>query len=201
MVRRGYVAAVSAPVEEGRSRLVIIAERATGTGRVDPEPEIAAVRDKVSKRFGVDVADILLLPAGLYLALPAASWPAKPPRRLTLAAHWLGGPSDAEPTRRSVPQDWCRHSVRQPATVTRHRDGRLVLAGVRRGQWSCAHCVMQRQSPPAGDWSTAAVAVHPGLTVRSAALPGAHARQSPFEVSAGGDAGASPSTRIECGSP
>ncbi|MCB0930385.1 MAG: AMP-binding protein [Mycobacterium sp.] len=64
LVRRGYVAAVSAPVEEGRSRLVIIAERATGTGRVDPEPEIAAVRDKVSKRFGVDVADILLLPAG-----------------------------------------------------------------------------------------------------------------------------------------
>jgi hypothetical protein len=36
-----------------------------------------------------------------------------------------------------------------------------------------------------GDWSTAAVAVHPGQRVRAAALDNAHAADAPFEVRAG----------------
>ncbi len=45
LVRRGYVAAVSAPVDgAGAERLVILAERATGTSRTDPGPAIEAIR-------------------------------------------------------------------------------------------------------------------------------------------------------------
>ncbi len=57
-VRRGYVTAVAAP------DLVIVAERATGTGRLDPTQAIAAIRDLVAERHGVVPAEVLLLPAG-----------------------------------------------------------------------------------------------------------------------------------------
>lgn len=58
LVRRGYVAAFTAP------GLVIVAERAPGTGRTDPRSAISAIRDAVSQRHGVTVTDIRLLPAG-----------------------------------------------------------------------------------------------------------------------------------------
>lgn len=65
LVRRGYAVAISAPVgDEGRDQLVLIAERATGTSRSDPAPAIAAIRELVSQRHGLDAADILFLPAG-----------------------------------------------------------------------------------------------------------------------------------------
>jgi fatty-acyl-CoA synthase len=65
LVRRGYVAAISAPRgEDGRDQLVIVAERATGTSRSDPGPAITSVREVVCKRHGVEAADVLLLPAG-----------------------------------------------------------------------------------------------------------------------------------------
>lgn len=74
MVRRGYVTAFSAPADElpgsGTSngdtgqRLVIIAERAAGTSRDDPQPAIAAIRKTVSQRHGVTVADVCFLPVG-----------------------------------------------------------------------------------------------------------------------------------------
>lgn len=65
LVRRGYVAAISAPLgDERQDRLVIITERATGTGRSDPGAAIAAVRELVLRRHGVQPADVLLLPAG-----------------------------------------------------------------------------------------------------------------------------------------
>ena len=51
------------------------------------------------------------------------------------------------------------------------------------GRALIALCSVNRHTQ--GDWSTAAVGVHPGLTVRSGALRGARARQSPFAVSAG----------------
>lgn len=51
------------------------------------------------------------------------------------------------------------------------------------GRALIALCSVNRH--PHGDWSTAAVAVHPGLTVHAGALPGAKARHSPFTVSAG----------------
>ena len=63
LVRRGYVAAISAPVD-GAERLVVIAERATGTSRSDPSEAAEAIRLAVKRRHGLDVADILLLPAG-----------------------------------------------------------------------------------------------------------------------------------------
>lgn len=53
------------------------------------------------------------------------------------------------------------------------------------GRALIALCSVNRH--PNGDWSTAAVAVHPGLAVRSGALTGSLARHSPFRVSAGDD--------------
>lgn len=59
MVRRGYVTAFAAP-----DGLVVIAERATGTSRADPEPAKAAIRAAVLARHKVSVADVRFLPAG-----------------------------------------------------------------------------------------------------------------------------------------
>lgn len=58
LVRRGYVAAFTAP------DLVVVAERATGTSRSDPQPAVAAIRTAVAQQHGVTPADIILLPAG-----------------------------------------------------------------------------------------------------------------------------------------
>ena len=63
MVRRGYVTAFSVPDNVGQG-LVIIAERAAGTSRADPQPAIEAIREAVSNRHGLTVADVRLLPAG-----------------------------------------------------------------------------------------------------------------------------------------
>lgn len=60
MVRHGYAVAFCTDDE----RLVIVAERATGTGRADPAPAIAAIAAAVARRHGLDVADVRLLPAG-----------------------------------------------------------------------------------------------------------------------------------------
>ena len=60
LVRRGYIAAFTAADEQ----VVIIAERAAGTSRSDPAPAIEAIRSAVSRRHGVRVADVRLLPAG-----------------------------------------------------------------------------------------------------------------------------------------
>jgi fatty-acyl-CoA synthase len=75
MVRRGYVTAFSVPANElpgsatpdtdiAGQRLVIIAERAAGTSRDDPQPAIEAIRTAVSHRHGLSVADVRFLPAG-----------------------------------------------------------------------------------------------------------------------------------------
>lgn len=58
LVRRGYVTAFTAP------DLVIVAERAPGTTRLDPQPAIDAIGTAVARRHGVTVADVVLLPAG-----------------------------------------------------------------------------------------------------------------------------------------
>ncbi|MGE5698256.1 MAG: fatty acyl-AMP ligase [Candidatus Sericytochromatia bacterium] len=63
LVRKGYVAAFSVPDGTGE-RLVIIAERAAGTGRADPTEAIEAIRSALSDRHGVPVSDVKLLPAG-----------------------------------------------------------------------------------------------------------------------------------------
>ncbi|HYB38760.1 MAG TPA: fatty acyl-AMP ligase [Mycobacterium sp.] len=74
-VRRGYVTAFSVPANElpgtdtsgteaTSERLVIIAERAAGTGRADPKPAIEAIRAAVLHRHGLSVFDVRFLPAG-----------------------------------------------------------------------------------------------------------------------------------------
>jgi fatty-acyl-CoA synthase len=63
MVRRGYVTAFCVPAD-GEQRLVVIAERAAGTGRDDPHPAVEAIRNAVSRRHGVTVSDVRFLPAG-----------------------------------------------------------------------------------------------------------------------------------------
>ena len=66
-VRAGYVAAFSVPsdtLDGSGERLVIVAERAAGAGKVDPKPVINEVRAAVSRRHGLHVADVLLVAAG-----------------------------------------------------------------------------------------------------------------------------------------
>ncbi|ACC41275.1 nitrate ABC transporter substrate-binding protein [Mycobacterium marinum] len=75
MVRRGYVTAFAAPANElptaqdsdshnTSPQLVVIAERAAGTSRDDPQPAIEAIRAAVANRHGLAVAEVRLLPAG-----------------------------------------------------------------------------------------------------------------------------------------
>ncbi|HWT48956.1 MAG TPA: fatty-acid--CoA ligase, partial [Mycobacterium sp.] len=54
----------AANTETTSPRLVIIAERAAGTSRDDPQPAIEAIRDAVSHRHGLTVSDVRFLPAG-----------------------------------------------------------------------------------------------------------------------------------------
>ena len=63
LVRRGYAVAFAVPDDTG-DRLVIIVERAPGTGRADPTPAIEAIRAAVWDRHRVSVSDVRLLPAG-----------------------------------------------------------------------------------------------------------------------------------------
>lgn len=63
-VRAGYVAAFSVPGESAGERLVIIAERAPGAGKVDPAEIAEAIRAAVSRRHGMAVADIRMVAAG-----------------------------------------------------------------------------------------------------------------------------------------
>lgn len=63
MVRDGYVVAFAVPAEDAE-QLVIVAERATGTGRKDPASAIAAIRAEVQRVHGVSAADIRFVRAG-----------------------------------------------------------------------------------------------------------------------------------------
>ncbi|MGV0735690.1 fatty acyl-AMP ligase [Mycobacterium syngnathidarum] len=68
LVRRGYVTAFTVtpdPSGDGDgARLVVIAERAAGTSRVDPREATEAIRAAVADRHGLTVADLRFLPAG-----------------------------------------------------------------------------------------------------------------------------------------
>ncbi|WP_240563019.1 fatty acyl-AMP ligase [Mycobacterium sp. IS-1264] len=65
-VRSGYVAAFSVPANDGfGERVVIVAERAPGTGRADLQPVIDAIRAAVSRRHRLPLADVLLVAAGV----------------------------------------------------------------------------------------------------------------------------------------
>jgi fatty-acyl-CoA synthase len=94
IVRRGYVAAFSVPANElpdgigddGGDCLVIVAERASGTRRVEPQPTIEAIRAAVSRLHGLPVADVRLLSAG---AIPRTT--SGKLARLACRAQYLGG--------------------------------------------------------------------------------------------------------------
>ncbi|TGD88341.1 fatty-acid--CoA ligase [Mycolicibacterium sp. CH28] len=72
LVRRGYVTAFSLPANEipgidtdvVAEQLVIIAERAAGTNRADPQAAVAALRAAVEERHGIVAMRIHLVPAG-----------------------------------------------------------------------------------------------------------------------------------------
>ncbi|MEB3030606.1 fatty acyl-AMP ligase [[Mycobacterium] nativiensis] len=66
MVRAGYAVAFTVPAAAS-DELVIIAERATGTGRKDPAPAIEAIRSAVKRVHGLTAGDVRFVPAG---ALP-----------------------------------------------------------------------------------------------------------------------------------
>lgn len=63
MVRRGYVTAFSLSGRDG-DQLVVVAERAAGTNRSDPQAAIAAVGAAVSEQYGIADARVVLVPAG-----------------------------------------------------------------------------------------------------------------------------------------
>jgi fatty-acyl-CoA synthase len=67
MVRRGYVTAFAVPDHDSGDagqQLVIVAERAAGTSRADPQPAIEAIRAAVVRRHGLSASDVRFLPAG-----------------------------------------------------------------------------------------------------------------------------------------
>ncbi|MEZ0340833.1 fatty acyl-AMP ligase [Mycobacterium sp. pV006] len=85
VIRRGYVAVFTVDGD----RLVVIAERATGTGRADPATAAAHVREAVRQRHGLTVADIRVVPAG---AIPRTT--SGKLARLACRAEYLGGGFD-----------------------------------------------------------------------------------------------------------
>lgn len=62
-VRAGYVTAFSVP-DDDCERLVVIAERAAGSGKSDPGPVAETIRAAVSRTHALPVADVRLVAAG-----------------------------------------------------------------------------------------------------------------------------------------
>jgi fatty-acyl-CoA synthase len=85
MVRRGYAAAFTVPSGVD-ARLVVVAERASGTRRADPAPAVEAIRAALSRRHSLRVADVRLVPAG---AIPRTT-SGKLARRACRAAYLAG---------------------------------------------------------------------------------------------------------------
>lgn len=61
IVRRGYVAAFTV---DGDARVVVVAERAAGTARVDRAAAIEAIKAAVMRHHTIAVADVRVVPAG-----------------------------------------------------------------------------------------------------------------------------------------
>jgi fatty-acyl-CoA synthase len=67
MVRRGHVTAFTVPAADNADageRLVIVTERAPGTGRADPAPAVEAIRAAVLYRHGIAASDVRFVAAG-----------------------------------------------------------------------------------------------------------------------------------------
>ncbi|MGW5453964.1 long-chain-fatty-acid--AMP ligase FadD32 [Nocardia sp. NPDC003979] len=75
-LRPGFIAAFSVPAgelpapvrvadaDDIAEHLVLVAERGSGAAKLDPQPIIDTVRAAISRRHGVTVRDVLLVPAG-----------------------------------------------------------------------------------------------------------------------------------------
>ncbi|MEU7629823.1 long-chain-fatty-acid--AMP ligase FadD32 [Nocardia sp. NPDC049220] len=105
-LRPGFVAAFSAPANElpalvfdqdnhsgltfdaddTSEQLVIVAERNSGAGKLEPQPVVDSVRAAIARRHGVQVRDVLLVPAG---SIPRTS-SGKIARRACRAAYLEG---------------------------------------------------------------------------------------------------------------
>lgn len=88
IVRRGYVAAFAVPDGDApdAARLVVVAERAAGTSRQDPQPAIESIRAAVTRRHGLTISDVRLLAAG---AIPRTT--SGKLARQACRAEYLGG--------------------------------------------------------------------------------------------------------------
>lgn len=87
MVRPDHATAFAVPgTHDGEQRLVIVAERASGTRRADPAPELAAVAAAVAARHGITPVDVRFVPAG---AIPRTT-SGKLARRATRAEYLAG---------------------------------------------------------------------------------------------------------------
>ena len=68
VLRSGFVAAFAVPAPEGAlgsaEQLVVVAERAAGQGKADPEPAVTAVRAALAQRHGLSAREIFLVPGG-----------------------------------------------------------------------------------------------------------------------------------------
>lgn len=63
IIRRGYAAAFTVDSTTGVS-LVVVAERAAGTARIDRSSAIEAIKSAVQHRHGMPVVDVRIVPAG-----------------------------------------------------------------------------------------------------------------------------------------
>ncbi len=63
VIRRGYASAFTVGGDNGES-LVVVAERAAGTARIDPSSAVEAIKDTVLHNHGVPVLDVRIVPAG-----------------------------------------------------------------------------------------------------------------------------------------
>ncbi len=88
IIRRGYAAAFTVARDDGEG-LVVVAERAAGTARIDPSSAIDTIKDTVLHHHGVPVVDVRVVPAG---SIPRTT-SGKLARRACRAAY-LGGMFD-----------------------------------------------------------------------------------------------------------
>jgi fatty-acyl-CoA synthase len=86
MVRRGYVAAFTAAADE----VVIVAERAAGTARDDPQPAIEEIRKMVARKHGLTVFDVRFVPAGAVPRTTSGKLARWACRGRYLGGDWLG---------------------------------------------------------------------------------------------------------------
>ncbi|WUI71986.1 long-chain-fatty-acid--AMP ligase FadD32 [Nocardia sp. NBC_00403] len=83
---QGSRAGLNYDAEDTSEQLVIVAERGSGAGKLDPQPVADIVRVAIAQRHGVTVRDVLLVPAG---SIPRTS-SGKIARRACRAAYLEG---------------------------------------------------------------------------------------------------------------